>query len=310
MVPAPQYNDVSTRIKHVTEGRLKEQFRRLDQITDQVAHFEAGGHVSPNMTVEQEVAHILAVAHFHQYDREFGGGAKGRTLEYTFILFPSGRIYIANDPRLVVWSHKGGNFVAISTLFALGVGQKPTAAMLKTARLHFDYTASRTDMRVKAVRTWGHGETTKIYGGGPNWGNNTTCPGEALGFVRQYREEAIKMANNPAPTPSPAPAPAKLEVYTDEVTRQDVHHGFLDFFLQFGSIAKGIEIFGRPLTAEMRDVCADGFERTIQHFEKQVFEWHGEPGDPHPGGVMLRRLGAHALEDRENGPRVGKGCPC
>jgi hypothetical protein len=189
--------------------------------------------------------------------------------------------------------------------------------MLATARLHLDYTATRTDMRVKPVRTWGHGETTKKYGGGPNWGNNTTCPGEALGFVRQYREEATNMSNgNPAPatpaTPTPpatpaAPAPAAPNVWTDPVTRHDVHDAFLTFYMQFGSIERGIEIFGRPQTSEMRDVCEDGKERTVQFFERAVFEWHD---DVTPGVVMLRRLGAHALEDRDNGPRVGKGCPC
>jgi hypothetical protein len=101
-----------------------------------------------------------------------------------------------------------------------------------------------------------------------------------------------------------------MEIYTDEVTRQDVHHGFLEFFLALGSLEKAIAIFGRPMSAEMREVCEDQYERTVQYFERQVFEWHGEPGDPVPGGVMLRRLGAHALEDRDNGPRVGKGCPC
>jgi hypothetical protein len=292
----------------VTAGRLKEQFRRLDQISYQIAHYEAGGFVSPNMTVEAEIEHIVSLAHFHQYGREFGGGALGRTLEYTFILFPSGRIYIANDPRLVVWSHRGGNFIAVSTLFALGVGQKPTAAMLDTARHHFDYTASRSDMRVKAVRTFGHGETPRRYGSGPDWGNDTACPGEALAFVRQYREEAIKMSNgNPSTAPAPAAATPAPTVYTDPVTHQDVHDAFLVFYGQFGSIERGVEIFGRPQSAEMRDVCEDGIERTVQFFERAVFEWHD---DLTPGQVMLRRLGAHALEDRENGPRVAKGCPC
>lgn len=70
-----------------------------------------------------------------------------------------------------------------------------------------------------------------------------------------------------------------------------VAHGFLRYWEQFG----GLPIFGYPLTGELTEVCEDGQSRTVQYFERAVFEWH--PDKPELADryyVLLRRLGAAA----------------
>ena len=68
-------------------------------------------------------------------------------------------------------------------------------------------------------------------------------------------------------------------------TGHSIMHGFRAYWEQFGDDAVSIRIFGYPLTEELQE---DGL--TVQYFERAVFEWH--PGT----GVLLRRLGAEALE--------------
>lgn len=55
----------------------------------------------------------------------------------------------------------------------------------------------------------------------------------------------------------------------------------------------GLDIFGYPLTDELKE---DG--RTCQYFERAVFEYWPENSDPYT--VLLRRLGADALAERED----------
>ena len=287
-VQAPPYIDVRSRIPHVrTETQ---RYRALSEIEHQVAHYEAGGNIPSTWAPEQEIAHLIDVAHFHQ-TRDFGGGALGRTLEYSFACFPSGRIYIVNDPTLITWSHRDGNRIGISTLYCLGVGEEPTEAMLATARAHFEYTPTRPDMRVIKARTWGHGETPHQYGGGPDWGNSTDCPGKMLAFVRAFREEAhMPGEQNPDANGffavtgySIGPAGAKA---------------IGDYWRAHGDVAA----FGYPLTDEQAasifpwSVLPELRGFTVQEFEYETLAWRSDVG------VVRVRVGAvlNALRDREH----------
>ena len=73
-----------------------------------------------------------------------------------------------------------------------------------------------------------------------------------------------------------------------------VGHGFLEFFEQYG----GVRVFGFPLTDEVTERVGD-VDRTVQYFEKAVFEYW--PENPPEWRVLLRRLGAEALADKEQG---------
>lgn len=71
--------------------------------------------------------------------------------------------------------------------------------------------------------------------------------------------------------------------------------------LEFGdsgvSFGESLALFGYPLSEPMLETNADGHTVWTQYFERAVFEWH--PDNPEPYRVLLRRLGAEALTERE-----------
>lgn len=89
------------------------------------------------------------------------------------------------------------------------------------------------------------------------------------------------------------PAPAQTQAQAEEVeepavrhfpeTGYDVGHAFLDFWRQYG----GLAVFGYPLSNEL-----DENGRTVQYFERAVFEFH--PENPPDHRVLLRLLGTNA----------------
>lgn len=79
--------------------------------------------------------------------------------------------------------------------------------------------------------------------------------------------------------------PAACTYY--DVTGYSICHGFRDYWRAHG----GLMQFGYPLTAEHHE---DGL--TVQYFERAVFEYH--PDNPAAYRILLRRLGAEALEAR------------
>lgn len=66
-------------------------------------------------------------------------------------------------------------------------------------------------------------------------------------------------------------------------------------FLAFWEERGGLELFGYPLSAVVREACEDGHEHWVQWFERACFERHEElpPGRQ----VLLRRLGAALLAE-------------
>lgn len=72
-------------------------------------------------------------------------------------------------------------------------------------------------------------------------------------------------------------------------TGHSIAFGFRAFWEQFGDDATSISIFGYPLTEEISE---NG--RTVQYFERAVFEYW--PENPEPHRVLLRRLGADLLD--------------
>jgi lipoprotein-anchoring transpeptidase ErfK/SrfK len=87
------------------------------------------------------------------------------------------------------------------------------------------------------------------------------------------------------------PAQASHDIGPDRVyfpqTGQYLQYSFLSYWRHNG----GIHVFGYPLTSEF---AQDGM--TVQYFERAIFEWH--PDNPAGHRVLLRRLGAEALNDR------------
>lgn len=85
----------------------------------------------------------------------------------------------------------------------------------------------------------------------------------------------------------PPPPPPTDYLFFPE-TQHGIGHGFKTFWEKNG----GLLIFGYPLTEEIDE---DGM--TVQYFERAVFEFH--PSNPDEYKVLLRRLGADALERKQ-----------
>lgn len=86
-------------------------------------------------------------------------------------------------------------------------------------------------------------------------------------------------------------------------TNQLLRGRFLEYWEQNGGLAR----FGYPLTPALLEVSAeDGKSYTVQHFERNRFEYHPENRPPYD--VLLGRLGADLLErqnrDWQEAPRL------
>lgn len=101
-----------------------------------------------------------------------------------------------------------------------------------------------------------------------------------LAAVRAITERDPQQPEKPHPTARYFPE-----------TGQYIAQGFRDYWEQFGDDRVSIETFGYPLTGEMPFTTPGGAQGSQQYFERAVFEWH-----PDRGRVLLRRLGAEALE--------------
>lgn len=290
MATKPAYIDYRAQIPH--KHTETEQRRALSEVTHQIVHYLAGAPVNLNMTQAQEQALILSLAAFHQRT-DFGGGSLGRTLEYTYAVAPSGRIYQVNDETLIVWSHRNGNRIGMSTVLLLGTGQNPTPAMLATLQQHFDWCAERADVGIIRARTFGHGECRQVHGGGPGWGNNTECPGAAIHWVREYRTAS----------PLPPPPSDNTEFFTE--TGHNLSNAFRDYWHANG----GLAVFGFPLTEEEAgsawpwQMLPELAGYTCQRFERQSL--HYKDGE----GVGVVRTGA-LVEALMSGHGAAVDSPC
>lgn len=100
----------------------------------------------------------------------------------------------------------------------------------------------------------------------------------------------VQVADEPIdPRMTPKPHP---DARGFTATGQWIMLGFKDYWQQFDNDATSIEVFGYPLTGELPWETPSGAQGAIQYFERSVFEYH-----PDLGKVLLRRLGADALEE-------------
>lgn len=123
---------------------------------------------------------------------------------------------------------------------------------------------------------------------------NTNAQDRAIvdtpGFYQQAARatvDALEAFYGVQPRP---PADDAVRVFPE--TGRGVGGGFLWFWEHNG----GLPIFGYPLTEELVE---DG--RTVQYFERAVFEYH--PENPPEWQVLLRRIGAEALARRDAAQR-------
>ena len=290
----PEYIDVMEQLPSANPQWL--EMRELASIYFNMAHYSADVRAA-TATQEEEIAHLAADARFHiQKDWTPPKGVHGFGLMYHYAVFQSGRIYKTQPETLITWNCTYGNPKALATVCILAPGEEPSAAMVATVKGHFDYLCfERPDLaNLVRERTYGHGETPAQWGGGPDFGNSTPCPGRLLYFVRQYRAGQLAPPVGGQAQPPPPPPPGEHDYFPQ--TGHYVSHGFRDYYRGLGE--RALELFGYPLSEE---VSEGGL--TVQYFERAVFEFHAEAADPYK--VQLRRLGAMALAGEQPG-----GCGC
>ena len=220
-------------------------------------------------------------------DWDTGSGvAHGWGLMYHIAIDRDGNIYLCNDFEDILWHCTGGNALSLGVLCVLGEGQKPTAKMLAVLQGVLDWLCNeRPDISAGRGDVWGHGECGGVYGGGPQWGNATECPGpDLLKFVRNYRAGVAQQRTEP-----PVPVPASPGVADERAfpTGYRVRGKFLSFFDEHG----GVELFGYPLAGEEQMEFAGLGKLTVQDFERARFELHGDQ-------VLLGLVGAEARAAR------------
>ena len=254
--------------------------RALDAVTKVIIHWNGPP------TSADELRQLRGDADYHiQKDwSDDGSGVFGWGIMYHLGVGQSGRIYLLNDLEDVLWHVRDGNPVSVGVICLLGKGQTPSASMLGSLRALVVWLVDeRADLpNVGRTDVWGHGECGGMYGGGPNFRNNTECPGpDLLRWVRAYRTAL----------PEPAPQPGPRTQYFPE-TGKTVLGGILDYFEAHG----GLPEFGLPLTEEQPGNTwpfaalpeLDGF--TCQLFEHALLLWRSDTG------VIRGRDGALTME--------------
>ena len=194
-----------------------------------------------------------------------GSGLRGDGLMYHVAVGRDGTRYLCRDLESVLW-HCGAwpeNGTALAVLVIVGGADHATAAQLASLRgLCDEWLAA------------GHGTRGEVRGHQEL--SATSCPGTVQGdFVLPYREGSVRA--------TPAMADGSGGHWFGE-TGHYVGGGFWRSWQANG----GLMVFGYPLSEEVEE---DG--RTVQYFERAVFEWWPEHRPPYD--VLPRRLGAEAL---------------
>jgi hypothetical protein len=212
---------------------------------------------------DDTLAVLTAEARYHvEKDWDTGAGTvRGDGLMYHVAVGADGTVYLCRDLEAVLW-HCGRwpeNALALSVHVPIGGEQRATEAQLLALRRVIDAWRAFSGTPLSEIR--GHQELQP-----------TTCPGTLMAdFVHPYR------AGQGQP-------PTDDGRYFSE-TGHYVGGGFWRYWSSHG----GLPIFGYPLSEELREAG-----RTVQYFERAVFEWHPENREPYT--ILLRRVGAEAFE--------------
>ncbi|HEU4792299.1 MAG TPA: N-acetylmuramoyl-L-alanine amidase [Nitrolancea sp.] len=187
----------------------------------------------------------------------------GDGLMYHLVIGPAGEKLLCRDIESVLW-HCGAwpeNATALAVHVPIGGDQRATAAQLRAL--------------VEVCDDWiaaGHGGRADVKGHQEL--SPTSCPGTLMtDFVWPFREGTRIMASG--------------QWFPE--TGHYVGGGFWTYWQWRG----GLALFGYPLTDERPERCEDGKVRTVQYFERAVFEYW--PENPPAYQVLLRRLGVEAL---------------
>ena len=210
-----------------------------------------------------DILREYAAFHIGPYLNEAG-------IAYHYDIGNDAGVRLCRNPDAVLW-HCGSwpeNASHTAVHVMLGGDQRATPEQLAALRTLLDDLCARDGFGREAVI--GHQEVS-----------STDCPGTLMAdFVYPYR------AGKDEPM---------SDFYFFPETGFGVGHAFKTFWQRNG----GLRIFGYPLSNEMdEEFMVDEQPRmiTVQYFERACFEWW--PENPPDHQVLLRRLGAEALERR------------
>ena len=233
-----------------------------------VFHYN-GPPVNPPGTL----AAVKAFARYHvnrNWARPGNPAVYGDGLMYHIAIGADGEKWLCRDLEAMLW-HCGvthWNERALSVQMIIGDGQRVTPAQIKAAHEVADDWCAFTG--TPRFEVWGHYELSP-----------TSCPGTVQqDIVLPYRNRKDKSV---------------ADGYFFGETGHFVGGGFWQFWRERG----GLPVFGYPLSDEFDAISTDpgtqGRRITVQVFERAVFEYH--PGNAPPNDILLRRLGAEALEE-------------
>jgi hypothetical protein len=182
----PDIVDISAKLPRNTQSRHW-HFRPLGAIGTIVVHYDAvavprlgkGGALGYD---PQERYASQARYHMEKnWNGDEGPPVLGFGLMYHYRVSADGRIWRTQPEELVTWHARQANYGGLAVCCDLGPGQEPTHAQLRGLTDLLDWLCTRRpDIPACRKDVWGHGELVRE-------GNSTACPGELLGWVRDYR---------------------------------------------------------------------------------------------------------------------------
>lgn len=257
---APQIENIMYQLQRHDQNANRWLRRRLlSAITKLIIHWNGPA------TGSDELRQLKGDASYHISKNWASAGnppAYGWAIMYHFAVGQSGKVYALNPLTDILWHVSNGNPVAIGIICLIGEGQKPTPAMFASLRQLVDWLVDeRVDLpNLSRGDVFGHGECGGVYGGGPNYGNSTECPGpDLLAWVRECRARLVP------------PAPERR---TFAETGKTVRGEIFKYFTAEGGIGE----FGFPVTEEYEEFLEDGLEYTVQLFQKALLHYRPEKG--------------------------------
>lgn len=166
----------------------------------------AGHHdAEPRPKDYDSLARYVGQARYH-IQKDWGGGAHGDGLMYAWKVDNLGVIFVTRDLEDVLWSVGDQNYVTASYCFDGTTGEGCTREQIAAEQILLEVLAFQCpEFPASQANVMGHQEVP---------GNQTSCPGDFLQSIYDYRNTRNTKAENytpnygnPAPAPAPAPAP-------------------------------------------------------------------------------------------------------
>jgi hypothetical protein len=143
--------------------------RRTQAITGVIVH-NTGGDESLERDNE-----------YHRFEADWGDGLHAPHIAYHIWVGRDGRVVLCNYLWEASWHARYANESCVGIAFQ-GDGEESPLSREQLSRLRWlvETYLPTQGVTVPWSSVWGHGECPNAWGGGPDWGNNTVCPGRMV----------------------------------------------------------------------------------------------------------------------------------